>query len=311
MAQKRLISLFVIFVILVLAVVGYLIFKSLLNPAKPADNPNSNILPLNTAAPITAQIAPTAALATQGQATAKVPSDQNALLTLTKTVNPQTYDHVGQTLTYTYVITNSGNITLGPDQFSVDDTGLDAPFDCGDPNTTLAPTQTLTCSATYIVTQADMDAASIETSATVSGGGIQASTPVNLTIMKGIGVPPTTTPPSNSTQSTDIQHTVVDGEWLWQIARCYGADPKQVVQANSQLPDVDLISPGMIVAVPNIGSKGTNFGPPCLATYTVQSGDTWNSIAQKYGAGADILQRANPGALTAGRVIVIPLHSAS
>jgi uncharacterized repeat protein (TIGR01451 family) len=311
MAQKRLISVIVIFIILVLAVVGFLVFKALLNPAKPAANTDFNVLPLSTPVPGTAKAEPSTPIATLGQVTTPTPFVPNSLLTITKTVNPQTYDHIGQTITYTYVITNSGNVAIGPDQFIVNDTGLDAPLACGDPNTTLAPAQTLTCSATHVITQADMDAASITTSATVSGGGIQATFPANLTILKGLGVPPTTTAPSNLTQGTNIQHTVVNGEWLWQIARCYGADPKQVVQANSQLPDVDLISPGMVVSVPNIGSKGTNFGPPCLATYTVQSGDTWNSIAQKYGADPVILQRANPGSLSAGWVIIIPLHSAS
>jgi uncharacterized repeat protein (TIGR01451 family) len=241
------------------------------------------------------------------QVITKVLLVQNRRLTLTKSADPQTFDHVGQKITYTYVITNSGNVTLGPAQFSVSDTGLDGPFDCGEPNTTLAPSETLPCSATYVITQADLDAASLMTSATVSGGGIQTSAPVSITITKGNSAPDQ---PSNLTQGTSIQHKVAAGEWLWQIARCYGADPKQVVQANLQLADADQISPGTSVSVPNIGSKGPVYGPPCLASYTVRSGDTWQSIAQKYGAATDVLQRVNPGGLAAGRVLIIPLHSA-
>ena len=239
--------------------------------------------------------------------TTTIPMVQHRLLTLTKTTDPQTFDHVGQTIIYTYVLTNSGNVTLGPAQFSVNDTGLLAPFDCGAPNTSLAPNETVTCSAEYIVTQADLDAASITSSVTASGGGIETSSPVSVGITKGGSVPST---PSDVTPGTTIQHRVVDGEWLWQIARCYGADPKQVIQANPQLEDASQISPGITVSVPNVGSAGTNYGPPCVATYTVQAGDTWNSIAQKYDADIVVLRRVNPGTLKVGSKLIIPLHSA-
>ncbi len=41
--------------------------------------------------------------------------------------------------------------------------------------------------------------------------------------------------------------------------------------------------------VPNIGSVGTIYGPPCVVAYTVQPGDTWNSIALKYDADLAVL----------------------
>jgi LysM repeat protein len=106
-----------------------------------------------------------------------------------------------------------------------------------------------------------------------------------------------------------IQHTVVAGEWLWQIARCYGADPKQVVQDNP-LPDPTKLRPGTIVTVRNVGSKGISHGPPCVGTHTVQSGETWASIAQLHNADTLLLQEVNPGALSLGRVLKVPLYSA-
>ena len=101
------------------------------------------------------------------------------------------------------------------------------------------------------------------------------------------------------------------GEWLWQIARCYGADPKQVVLANPQLPNPAQILPGITVSVPNIGAGGrTIYGPPCVGTHTVQSGETWTSIAQLYNADVLVLQDVNQGVLSTGRVLKIPLNSA-
>ena len=312
MERRNVIGFVILIAVLVLAVVAYIIIRALLNPAKPPENTGFNILPTTTIAGLTAPAETATPLVTPGAIATSAPPQPAGQLTLTVTASPQTFGQVGQTITYTYTITNSGSVPIGPDQFIVTDTGLGI-INCGDANTTLAPGQSLTCTATHVVTQADLDAGSLITSATVSGGGAQASFPASVTVTKSAPAPapaPLPVNPANLTQGTTIQHTVAAGEWLWQIARCYGADPKQVVQANSQLPDVDLISPGTIVNVPDIGSKGTIYGPPCTTTYTVQAGDTWSSIAQAYDADPVVLQKANPGALLAGSVLVVPLHSA-
>ncbi|MCC7119563.1 MAG: LysM peptidoglycan-binding domain-containing protein, partial [Anaerolineales bacterium] len=205
------------------------------------------------------------------------------ILTLTKTVNPAAYNSAGQTVTYTYVITNSGANSLGPAQFTVSDTGIANPINCGAADTTLASNATVTCSATYTISQADMNAASVATNATATGGGAS-SQPVNTTVAKSATN-------SNLAAGSTIQHKVVAGEWLWQIARCYGADPVKVSAANPPTPGQ--ISPDTIVTVPNIGSAGKIYGPPCIGTHTVQPGDTWESIAQKYNANVVVLKMVN------------------
>ena len=231
----------------------------------------------------------------------------NRILTLTKSATPTTFNNPGQTITYTYVATNSGVLDIGPTQFVVTDTGIPTPLNCGNTDTTLAPNATVTCSLTYTVTQADIDAGSINTSATVSGGGVGPSQPASALVTKDAA--------SNLTPGTTAQHKVIEGEWLWQIARCYGADPKQVVQANSQLPNPAMIKEDTIVSVPNIGSKGkiyqTNPPVPCIAMHTVQAGETWASIAQKYNADQVVLQTANQNILSVGTVLKVPLNSAS
>lgn len=233
-----------------------------------------------------------------------------AALNLTKTANPVNYDQLGQIITYTYVIMNSGTITLGPAQFTVTDSGFSTPINCGDATASLNPTATLTCAAVYAITQVDLDAGSVATSATASGGGAPASPPASVTITKGAGT--VVNPPSdpNLTAGSTVQHKVAAGEWLWQIARCYGADPAKTLQANPQLPDPRRISPDMIVTVPNIGSVGRMYGPPCVGKHTVQAGETWDSIAQKYNADPLILQMVNVNDLTPGRVLKVPLNSA-
>lgn len=237
------------------------------------------------------------------QVTATVPTK---VLTLTKTVDPAAYDHVGQQVTYTYIIKNSGATVIGPAQFVINDPGLGAPFNCGNANTQLDPNASVTCKATYTITQADMNAATVASGATASTSGVEPSPPASATVTKS-GL---TTNPANLTPGSNIQHKVAAGEWLWQIARCYGTDPKGLILANSQLPNPALISPDITVNVPNIGSDGTIYGPPCVVTYTVQAGDTWNSIAQKYNADPTVLKMVNSNTLTAGSVVKVPINSA-
>ena len=239
------------------------------------------------------------------QVTTTVATVPPTILRLTKTANPVTYDKVGQIINYTYVITNSGATTLGPAQFTVSDTGFATPINCGAATTTLVQNATVTCSAVYTITQANMDAGSVTTSATASGGGVPPSQPASATVTKG---PPSTSSNPNLVAGTTIQHQVIEGEWIWQIARCYGADPVKVSAANPPTPAK--ISKGAIVTVPNIGSVGKIYGPPCVVPYTVQTGDTWSSIAAKYNADPTVTQMANANTLTVGSVIKVPINSA-
>jgi len=83
---------------------------------------------------------------------------------ITKTAWPPTYDRRGQWITYTYTVTNTGNLTLS--NISVIDSRFGA-ISC--PQTTLAPGASMTCTATHIVTQADLDRGYIKNTATVTG----------------------------------------------------------------------------------------------------------------------------------------------
>ena len=101
---------------------------------------------------------------------------------------------------------------------------------------------------------------------------------------------------------------MANGEWLWQIARCYGADPSKVSAANPPKPGE--ISPSTTVIVPNIGSDGKIYGPPCVGTHTVQTGDTWETIALIYNADLEVLKMVNANTLTVGDELKVPLNSA-
>ena len=90
----------------------------------------------------------------------------NASLSIVKTATPTTYNQVNQQISYSYLVTNNGNVTLsGP--FSVSDNK--ASVSC--PATaSLAPGASITCTASYTITQADLDAGSVTNVASATNG---------------------------------------------------------------------------------------------------------------------------------------------
>ncbi len=235
--------------------------------------------------------------------TTNVPTVQSKLISLAVTANPTTYSAAGQTITFSYAIKNGGAAPLGPGQFTVTDTLISGtPFNCGNADATIAPGAELTCTSTYTVNATDVTNASFKNNATASGSGAT-SQPASVTVSK-----------TTISSGTNVQHTVAEGEWLWQISRCYGADPKKTVEANKQLANPAQIKAGMVVTVPNIGSNGKVYisqqSPKCVEIYTVQSGDTWSSIATKFGADTALLQMVNANTLTPGNKIKVPLYTA-
>lgn len=81
------------------------------------------------------------------------PLPQRAVMTIVKT-SATTEITVPVTVLYSYLVTNTGNVTLNAIAL-VDDNDED---DLNCPSATLAPTADMTCSASHIVTQAEIDA---------------------------------------------------------------------------------------------------------------------------------------------------------
>ncbi|MEJ2791568.1 MULTISPECIES: isopeptide-forming domain-containing fimbrial protein, partial [unclassified Pseudoxanthomonas] len=91
-------------------------------------------------------------------------------LMLDKTASPTTVSAAGQTVAYSFLVSNTGNVTitgLQINETAFSGTGTAPVITC--PVTTLAPTESTTCTATYTVTQQDIDAGSITNTATASG----------------------------------------------------------------------------------------------------------------------------------------------
>ncbi|MGQ0801345.1 MAG: DUF7507 domain-containing protein, partial [Pseudomarimonas sp.] len=100
-------------------------------------------------------------------------------LTVVKTAGTPSGNTAGSTIAYSFLVTNTGNVTLTG--IVINDAQLDAPAACL--TTTLAPSATTTCTGTHTLTQAEVDAGTSNNSATATG------TPPG-------GNPPVTSPPS-------------------------------------------------------------------------------------------------------------------
>ena len=85
--------------------------------------------------------------------THSIPIGQNAALTIDKNSTTTSVTAVGQIVPYTFLVTNTGNVTLTG--ITVTDSRV-ASVSC--PGTTLAPGANMTCTGSYTVTQADLDA---------------------------------------------------------------------------------------------------------------------------------------------------------
>ncbi|WP_441785324.1 DUF7507 domain-containing protein [Leifsonia sp. 2MCAF36] len=101
-----------------------------------------------------------------------IPVDAPAAITIAKSTATATVTAVGQQIPYDFTVTNSGGVTLTGVSVAdtvtrpSDPTGL-GPISCA--ATTLAPAASTTCTATYTTTQADLDAGSVNDSATATG----------------------------------------------------------------------------------------------------------------------------------------------
>ncbi|HSF81326.1 MAG TPA: DUF5666 domain-containing protein [Anaerolineales bacterium] len=80
-------------------------------------------------------------------------------LTLTKSASPTQYSAVDEVISYSFVISNTGDVDIsGPFTVS-DDKTMDE--SCPAEPASLAPGESLTCTASYTITQADLDAGSV------------------------------------------------------------------------------------------------------------------------------------------------------
>jgi uncharacterized repeat protein (TIGR01451 family) len=120
---------------------------------------------------------------------------------------------VEQTVTYSFLVTNTGNTTLADVTVSdVDFSGSGelSEIVCPEAASSLAPGASITCTATYVVTQLDVDAGTITNSATASGtplGGDPVGSPESEVL-----VPAVPKPGLDVVKTADVQRATTAGQ---------------------------------------------------------------------------------------------------
>ena len=227
--------------------------------------------------------------------TATVTSTPAGALTVVKSASPTTVSTVGQAVTYSFVVTNTGNVTVS--DVAVTDTftapgGPVPTISC--PSTTLAPGASTTCTATYAASAADFDAGSIRNSATVSG-----RTPANVTL---------TSAPSTATVTTSSAPA---------LSLVKSASPTTINAAGQTVGYSFLVRntgnvtlSGLVITdsftapagpVPTITcpvtTLGAGAGITCRATYTATQADINNATIVNSATAAGHLAHRRPGHL--------------
>ena len=110
---------------------------------------------------------PTGPHVVSAPSSATITAIQSPAITVVKSASPSTFSVAGETINYSFDVTNSGNVTLT--SVKVDDHGLPGLSAITCPHTTLAAGASQTCTATYLTTAADVDAGSVTNTATAKG----------------------------------------------------------------------------------------------------------------------------------------------
>ena len=207
-----------------------------------------------------------------------VPAPPAPALTVVKTADPAAQANlvVGQDITYSFLVTNTGNVTL--EDVTINEGNFSGAGDLGDvvcpaEAARLAPGAVITCTATYTVVQADVDAGSITNTATATGIP-PGTTPPPVSPPSGVTVPTPNAPAMTllKTASTDKATTV--GQAI--TYSFFLTNTGNVTLTNVTAVEGKFSGTGDLSAV-NCPAEAASLAPAmsvtCTATYTVTLAD--------------------------------------
>ncbi|MEU8287667.1 hypothetical protein AB0C01_25400 [Micromonospora sp. NPDC048905] len=202
-----------------------------------------------------------------------------AAVTVVKSSTTASIGSVGQQVPYRYLVANTGGVTLT----NIGITDVQAPpssnanlgpITC--PLTTLTPGQTTTCTATYTVTQADLDNNRVTDTATAQGtppsGTPVTSPPSTLTIPEA-GLTPSITVTKTSTTAS-ITTVGQQVPYSFHVVNTGGLTLTNINVTDVQAPPSSNANLGPITCPVTTLAPGARTG--CTATYTVTQADLDN-----------------------------------
>ena len=193
-------------------------------------------------------------------------------ITITKSASPNSYSAAGQTITYSYLVTNNGNVDLNPVAVTDPMTNLSA-ISC--PDTSLVVGASETCTATYTTTQADVNTGSISNTGTATGtppSGPTVTATSSLTI-KAAQSPSITITKSASPNSYSAAGQTITYSYLVTNNGNVDLNPVTVTDPMSNLSAISCPDTSLVV-----GASET-----CTATYTTTQADVNNGSISNTG----------------------------
>ncbi|MEV6120295.1 hypothetical protein AB0M23_07190 [Streptomyces sp. NPDC052077] len=193
---------------------------------------------------------------------------------------------VGSEVPYEFVVTNSGETDI--ENLTVDDPKV-GPVSC--PTTTLAPGETVTCTATYTVTAADVAQGSIENTAVARGtsDGEPVTSPpssetVPIELPAGISIEKRVTTPGPYNVGDEITYT-------YTVRNTGGTELTGVAVQDDRVTGITC---GSTTLAP-LGSPGDS--TTCTGTYTITASD---------GTAGSVTNTATASGTSEGRTITSP-----
>jgi uncharacterized repeat protein (TIGR01451 family) len=219
--------------------------------------------------------------------TATVTAIQTPALTLAKTADPLTYYQVGQVISYSYQVSNSGNVSLpGPVTVSDDKANNESCpslSSVGNGDNFLDPGESLTCSASYNITQTDLEIGSVTNIASASAGGITSPTDsvtITVNLQSALSISKNAAPP-------DYDHPGQFITYSYLVTN----------SGNQSLPGPVTVSDDRVIDVycpplSSVGNGDANLDPgeslTCSASYTITQDDLdFGSVTNTASASAD------------------------
>jgi uncharacterized repeat protein (TIGR01451 family) len=214
--------------------------------------------------------APGSVPVTSGSESASVPVTQTPSLSVAQTASQPSVTAAGQTITYSYVVTNTGNVSVG--SVSVGETSFSGGGTLTPtcPTGSLAPGASVTCTATYTTTQADINAGSITSTATATGtpssGPAVTSNPSTATVSATQSPGLTVTQTANQTSVSAAGQTIIYSAVV--------TNTGNVTETGVGIDESSFTGKG---AAPALTCPSTTLAPgaseTCTGTYTVAAGD--------------------------------------
>ncbi len=218
-----------------------------------------------------------------GQAQATVTAQQDSSLSLSKSANPGNYINDGDVITYTYLVSNDGNVSLpGPVSVTDDQTGANQPApSCpalstvGNNDGNLDPGESITCQTTRTIVAADFNVDSITNIASASAGPATSNnSQATINNIQNVELV--------LDKSADVAiYNAVDNviTYSYELTNQGNADIQGIVLTDDQLG---------VISCPQ-DSLGAGASMTCTAMYTIVQGDidfgSITNIAQATGQG--------------------------